>query len=72
MKRNAVLSEYVGDKGVSNVNSGSSISSGNEHAFLGEAIDDNEDRGESMGGWQLFNKIHADRVPGSLWYRERL
>src|ERR1700749_2417846 len=72
MEGDAMLCEYVGNEGISNVHGSSSISSGNEHAFLGKAIDDDGNGGESMGGRKLFDEVHTDGVPGSLRYRERL
>jgi hypothetical protein len=67
-----VLGEDVGDKGIGNVYSSSSISSQYEDAFLGEVVDNDKDGGVTIGRQKLLNKIHAYRVPGSLWNGKQL
>ena len=44
----------------------------NENALLREAVNDDEDGGVSAGEGKVFNEIHGDGVPRSLWHRELL
>ena len=35
----------------------------NEYSLLQEAVHDNEDGGESIGGRELLDEVHGNRVP---------
>ena len=42
----------------------------NENALLREAVNDDKDGGVPTGAGKVFNEIHGDGVPRSLWHRE--
>lgn len=38
--------------------------------MLGQQVDKNQDGGVIREDWQLFNEVHRDGVPWSVWDRE--
>ena len=55
----AMLGEDMGDESICDINCGSVIRGGDENTFLGEAIDNDQNRREPIGRRQLFDEVHA-------------
>ena len=67
MKGNAVFREDMRHEGICDVYSSDTVGCGDEDGFLREAIDNDKDRGETVGGRELLDEIHANRMPRAIW-----
>ena len=59
----SVLGEHVCNKELGELRGSDGVVSRNEYSLLQQVVHDDEDGGKSIGGGELLDEVHGDRVP---------
>ena len=59
----SMLGEHVHNKELGELRGGNGVVSWNEYSLLQQVVHDDEDGGKSIGGGELLDEVHGDRVP---------
>jgi len=68
----SVLHKYLGNKRICNIDGSSVICCRDEDTFLGKVVNYYQNHHVTVRRWELFDEVHADRMPWSVWYRKWL
>ena len=60
----SMLGEHVRNKELGELRGSDGVVSQNEYSLLRQVVHDDEDGGKSIGGGELLDEVHGDRV---LW-----
>ena len=66
----SMLGEHVRNEELGKLRGSDGVMSRNEYPLLQQAVHDYEDGGKSIGGGELLDEVHGDRVPWASRDRE--
>ena len=59
----SMLGEHMCNEELGELRGGNGVVGQNEYSLLQQAVHDDEDEGKSIGGGELLDEVHEDRVP---------